>query len=147
MKSTAFGYNVLTVVFGIFLVIAILPLWKKLEPRMFPIVEQFTVSQVVPVKGGIAAQGTMKKVRECQFKSLAIYGKAPGDKTPKLLDYSFEAEASTKSRIEGHQAWGPWMIYIEGASEGWTISMYAYHECVHLYTLTSKLTEFTIGED
>lgn len=147
MRSAAIGYNTLEIVFGIFLVLALLPIWKQLEPKLFPVVEDFTVEEVIPVEGGIAAQGTMKKVRQCQFKSLVIYGKAPGAKKPQLLDYSFEIEAKTSSRVTGSQNWGPWMIYIEGVSEGWTVSMFAYHECTNLYTLTSKLTEFTIGED
>lgn len=143
MNMKLLGQRVLSIVVAAFLVLSLLPLWKQAEITMFPIVESFVVEQVTHTPNGVEVSGMMTKTRECQFKSLAIYG-VPPDSRPRLLDYTFDNNGIVTSRIPGIQQWGPWTIFIEGVEDDWEITMYAYHNCHQFYTLTTELITFTV---
>lgn len=106
--------------------------FKEVEPTLFPVVESFIITDVEQAEEGTSIAGFMNKVRDCKFEQLVAYS---GDR---LIDIEFGDIRSNigVSRVEGHQAWGWWMLIPPTDN----LRLYARHSCTTGMVLT-KLYE------
>lgn len=97
---------------SLFLFVA--PVWgwqgfKKIEPDVLPVVENFNIDAVSRTGDSLIISGSMDKVRECNFKGITVYDIA--HITPRLLDVQFlETPSGRQNRALGVQLWGAWKI-------------------------------------
>lgn len=146
--SQKYGFRVLELVFGAFLMVAIFFGSKSAEAILAPVVTDFEVLSAVQVEEGIEVTGTMEKARDCTFRELMVYVQRDDQKQPVAASFEFMDRAKDlKTRAAIAQAWGPWKIFIPGEYDRADISLFARHECHSFYDTQGKLHEFTIVKE
>lgn len=96
------------------LVFAIALVWswqgfKNLEPKLFPVVVDFTYQVERNQDGTMNISGEMNKVRDCPYQFMAVYDKAVSPM--RMLDIDFnDTPSNQQSKELGLQAYGPWKI-------------------------------------
>jgi hypothetical protein len=114
-----------------------------IDTKVFPVVRDFTVNTVSRQAGIVTIEGTLLKVRDCDFLGLAVYGlPEKGDKIP--LPHWTEDSHSSRGRGVGFQPWGPWRITVPEHPEVRFIEIIATHRCVGPWTQTARYTEFDL---
>ena len=107
---------------------------RWLEHKYLPVVSGFVVTYKDQTGGSLIIAGNMQKVRDCRFVEVAAYS---GD-TYLTLDFSDRhLRDHGKSRAEGHQAWGPWIITPNAPN----VRLIARHQCHILWDSTTVLLE------
>lgn len=107
---------------------------------VYPVVGEFKItSQKELPSGGLVIEGTMDKLRDCQFSEVTAYTQDGRQVYVHFLDKSATAPNTTRAvRI---QAWGPWEVY-SGKSQ--SVSLYARHSCHMFWSQTTKLTDINL---
>lgn len=144
-QKQKYGFRILEMVFGGFMVLAIMFLAKDFESTLFPVVKDFNVNEVKEVEDGIQITGDMNKVRDCTFRDMKVYMRVDGEKIPVAADFMFNDPAENlKTRASIKQAWGPWLIFIETEYDDADIALYARHSCHSFYDTSTKISEFSV---
>ena len=113
-----------------------------IDTRVFPVVRDFTVNTVNRQDGLVTIEGTLLKVRDCDFLGLAVYGLPDGDTRLPLPHWT--EQAPTRGRGVGFQPWGPWRISVPDVPEIQYIEIVATHRCVGPWTQSAIYTAFDI---
>ena len=104
------------------------------EQRFFPVVEKFQVTFEQHTHEGLIISGSMDKVRQCRFVEVAAYAGAA------YLSVDFPdrpAREIGKTRAEGEQAWGPWLITPDVEK----VKLVVRHQCHALWDTVTVLLE------
>lgn len=115
-------------------VISSLLLSRWLEHKYWPVVTGFAVTYRDQQADSLILAGTMKKVRDCRFVEVAAYS---GDRYLNLDFSDRHLRDHGKSRAEGYQAWGPWIITPDASP----VKLVARHQCHILWDSTTVLME------
>lgn len=96
--------------------------FKYIEPTVFPVVKDFTITSAEPAPGNrIKISGTFKKVRDCEFSGVIGYS---GDQYVSIT-FSAAPDARVVSRIMRKQTFGPWLLVPKVSH----LELYARHNC------------------
>ena len=108
----------------------------------YKVVAGFTVStQFVADNEGVLIEGTMNKVRNCEFVSVA--GRSASGDVAGVTFMDRRLNEAHYSRPLGPQKFGPW--YVEGKrGEGITLS--AVHRCHFLWPHFEDIGAFVVGQ-
>lgn len=115
-------------------ILSSLLLARYIEHRFFPVVTDFVVTYSDKKENAMTVAGQMQKVRDCRFIEVVAYS------SNQYLSVDFvdsPARQVGKSRAEGQQAWGPWLI-TPAASP---IRLVARHQCHALWDSSTVLIE------
>ena len=105
-----------------------------LEHRYMPVVRGFEVTFEEHEGELMTIAGRMKKVRPCRFIEVAAYS---GDAYLSLDFSDRHIRDHGKSRAEGWQLWGPWVITPDAPN----VKLVARHQCHILWDSTTVLWE------
>lgn len=104
--------------------------FKKIEPKIMPVVKDFSIDEVVTEGNTQRISGLMNKVRNCDFVELVAYS---GNH---LIGIGFTETPAPVSRVEGKQEWGWWVITPPVKQ----LTLYVNHACA-TGKVTTKLWE------
>lgn len=120
-----------------FFAMTALPVIDRYEARVFPVVEDFRITQWRNVAGGVLISGEMRKLRDCRFVELVFYaGDATDPQTPRemlFVEFLDGAPAGTATREPGRQPWGPWFVRAPKTAAGPDVFMRVTHRCHEAY--------------
>lgn len=111
----------------------------QIERRYFPVVKDFKVTSIERSEAGILIQGTMRKVRDCEFLQLTAY--VDNTQPVKVIFRDANGDGQDRTREVGFQLWGPWEIASNTHSH---IDLYSRHKCHLLWQQSGKVLELTI---
>lgn len=114
-----------------------------LDTKVFRVVSEFKVESASYAQGKLTLSGSMRKVRDCSYTGLAVYG-VRGTNPKNLLNYDFNDEY-IKHRSQGFQTWGPWTITVPLNSNYDYIEIVASHRCVGPWTQETKYVEYDLN--
>ena len=115
-----------------------------LDTRVFPVVSEFKVESASYAKGELTLSGSMRKVRDCAYVGLAVYG-VPELGPKNELSYDFRGEF-VKHRSQGFQTWGPWTVTVPVKSRYEHIEIVASHRCLGPWVQNTTYVEYAMGE-
>lgn len=95
--------------------------FKKIEPAIFPVIEDFKIVVAKDLGDKVAISGTMDKVRDCEFIEVVGYS---GEEHVAVVFNKYPG-APVVSRLVRKQTYGPWLL-IPKVPE---IELYAHHIC------------------
>lgn len=95
--------------------------FKEVEPEVFPVVKDFTITEVRPAGDNIHIYGSFNKVRDCTFVDVVGYS---GKKMVTVIFDKYPG-APVVSRIVKEQTFGPWLI----VPRVHQLDLYAHHIC------------------
>lgn len=101
---------------------------NRLEGLLFPVAENFEISNSVPYDNGIRFFGTFDKIRNCDFETITAYNSNRTSSTRILVRFD---DPST-IRPPGSENYGPWYTPTENLEN---LELYVYHRC-HPFWLT-----------
>lgn len=146
------GFSLLYILFGAFMIIGLLYLSKDIEREYFPVIKDFDILTISEYNDGFQITGTMNKSRECEFLGLVAYVNKPQTKLLKPISVEFGdlvqqdyAELHTRAPIE--QIWGPWYVTVPYDYEKTHIDFYAHHRCHSFYMTFAKIASFNVIKD
>lgn len=142
-----FSFNVLTMLFGVFAFVCCIYITKGIESRYFPVIEDFHINSMVSLNDTIVIQGTLNKVRDCEFKSLLVYAQLDDDVIPFIADVRFSLNGKGNTGAKIKQAWGPWNVVIPKEYVDATLTFYSTHSCITLYDTSNQLYEITFNKE
>lgn len=146
-KGVAFSFRILEITFGIFLSVCTFFIMKDVEAYLFPVVDDFSVNQIIELDDGIEMYGTLTKNRDCTFKEMMVYLDTDDGKLPIATDFEFlDPSRKLLTRASVSQQWGPWKIFIPNTYNDTDITIFARHQCHTFYDTTTKLHEFNINK-
>lgn len=104
-------------------------LFKQIEPKFFPVIKDFIITDVVDLGEDVYIYGTLDKVRACEFVDVVAYS---GDRMVQVVFVN--SGDSRVTRLARVQRYGPWLViprvpYLE---------LYSRHSC-WTGTVTTKL--------
>ena len=105
-----------------------------LERRYLPVVTGFEVTFEEHDKEALTIAGRMQKARPCRFVEVAAYS---GDAYLNLEFSDRHIRDHGKSRAEGWQSWGPWVITPDAEK----VKLVARHQCHILWDSTTVLLQ------
>lgn len=145
-KAQYFAFNMLQMIFGVFVFVSMMILLQCIEPKIYPVLNHFTIDEVAELddKDGFTIKGTLDKNRSCTFKAITIYTKRDYDNKLIPVNYSFEKNNQIHSRAPVEQSWGPWTIHLPSDYKSANIFIYTTHECHPMYDTVSLAKEFEI---
>ena len=107
-----------------------------------PVVVDFRVqTQFIADDAGVIVEGTMTKVRGCDF--VEVSARTAEGQVSAVTFLDLKPRAPTYSRPLGPQKFGPW--YVEG-QPGQGITLSAVHRCHFLWTHYEVLGGFVVGQ-
>lgn len=119
--------------------ILLLMVAHEVERRYFPVVKDFKILEVKRTAEGILVQGTLRKVRDCEFVQVSVYA---NDIQPiKVTFKDVDENSTTKTREVGFQLWGPWELLSGNFAH---LDIYARHRCHLLWQQSAKILDLTI---
>ncbi|QYX56699.1 hypothetical protein K1T73_16960 [Roseovarius sp. SCSIO 43702] len=118
---------------GLALTPAIFAVGPWIESRAFPVTRDTVIRQPHTTGAGVSLFVSFRKVRQCEFLSLAWY-RGP---VRHIVDFEPTAEQAPRTRPSGEQLAGPWLIRDLASLSG--SRAIAYHRC---HPLWITVTEF-----
>lgn len=115
-------------------VVSALLVGRWLEHKYWPVVTGFAVTYRDQQDGSLILAGRMQKTRDCRFIEVAAYS---GDAYLSLDFSDRHLRDHGKSRAEGWQAWGPWIITPDASP----VKLVARHQCHILWDSTTVLLD------
>jgi len=103
--------------------------------RSRPVIVDFSVSGQSIVDRRVIVSGTMNRARGCRLIEIVAHTSRAGRVGIQLLDVQAQARL-------GPQSWGPWAVW---AAPGDGVTLYARHQCVPWWDMTTKLGSFVVG--
>lgn len=145
MKSQDFGMRLLTWCIMLIMLLSAGMAYQRYETSLFPVITEFEVESVTPIKDGVMIQGVMEKNRQCEYVELGAYLFMDGDiyGVPVNVDFLSSEPIYTRSPLT--QRWGPWRVDIPYEFESARVEIWVVHQCNLLFQTHSKLTDFTIS--
>ena len=131
----------LSIIPYLMVVVTVLGIYQ-VDAKMLPAVKDFTVNTVKSVDGKLQIEGTLLKVRDCDFLGLAVYGLVDGQ--PKEVLPHWGDQDTQHGRGLGFQPWGPWTISIPATSRFQYIEITATHRCIGPWTQTARYTQIDL---
>lgn len=128
------------------ILIAMLMTWHSVEGHLMPVVERFKITSITysDTKDNVRIEGTMEKVRDCNYIGLsvnALYENTAVLKRP--VKYEF-LDLGIRDRSNGSQQWGPWEITLPVNPRASHIEVEAIYSCHVFWNTRTTLTKFLI---
>lgn len=92
--------------------------FKQLEPRLFPVVKNFTIETAVDNLSSVSIYGRFDKVRDCEFIGVIAYS---GNTHISVVFPPYPVV----SRLPREQTYGPWMLIPKTSH----LELYSHHRC------------------
>jgi hypothetical protein len=131
----------LSIIPYLMVVVTVLGIYQ-VDAKLLPAVKDFTVNSAKTVNGRLEIEGTLLKVRDCDFLGLAVYGLVQGQ--PAVVLPHWSDQEMQRGRGLGFQPWGPWTISIENPEEFQFIEITATHRCIGPWTQTARYTQIDL---
>ena len=129
---------------SVLLCLGILGTAKVVEPIVFPVVEDFRITEINYQSDKVILSGVLNQLRGCTFVDMNAYAIYQNKEIPKdLLQYTFRAN-TPRSRSVGKQAWGPWRIELPVMQSTSQIELTAVYRCHSLWDTHQVLTKFLV---
>lgn len=115
---------------------------RWVDTALFPVIEEFTVKEVLVVPLGVELSGSMVKpgYREsCHFDEVVAH--VNGELVAPVQFLDRKPDQSSYTRSAGFSRWGPWRIE---APEIKTIRLVSRHRCHGLWDHTTSLAEISV---
>jgi len=109
--------------------------FKTIEPHVFPVIKDFTITKAIHVGENVAISGELNKVRACRILDIVGYS----GKQYITVIYQDYPEALISNRLVRSQTYGPWIL-IPNVPE---VELYAQHLCT-TGVVTTKLFQGAI---
>lgn len=140
------GISLLTWCIVLFGAVTIGFVLRETDGRIYPVIQDFRVSEVANHDSGVTISGTMDKRRECYFRELVAYARYDDDEYPVAVPLEFDA-APVVSRSAIAQSWGPWVIELGEDYRDAEVSLYTRHSCHSLWDTSSQIARFSIRKE
>lgn len=142
MKPLSFNARIALAITPYLMVVTTVLGIYHVDTKMLPAVKDFTVNTAKSVDGLLEIEGTLLKVRDCDFLGLAVYGLTEGQPPVVLPHWSDQEEQ--RGRGLGFQPWGPWSIQVANVPEFQFIEITATHRCIGPWTQTARYTQIDL---
>lgn len=140
-KSVNTALRMWPIVLGMLIVIAI----NRLEHWLFPVVTDFTITEMQTEGTTIKLSGYMRKDRNCTFAGVSAKAKhQDGNYFSIPLVFNDKQDDHTNTRPTGTQEWGPWSVKIPVKPSINEVKLSSVHQCHAFWTTTSSLITFPI---
>jgi hypothetical protein len=95
----------------------------ELEPRFFPVIKNFVITEAVAQKNNtVYISGSFTKVRECKFTEVVAYS---GPTLIRVVFLDVGKSSPNVTRLAREQFFGPWRLEPKTP----LLELYATHEC------------------
>lgn len=124
----------------------LLMLASTIERKLFPVVTDFHVQEIIRFDDAVLISGIMRKERPCAFAGVSATGIADEGETALSVKFMDVDTDSNRTRPPGSQAWGPWRIVLPYAPKVTEINLSAYHDCHWIWTTKTSLAKVPVTE-
>lgn len=115
---------------------------RWVDVNMFPVVDRFTVKEVLVVPMGVDLSGELHKPEwreSCRFSEVVAH--VNGDSVAPIQFLDRAAGSPSYTRSAGVSAWGPWRVV---APDIRTLRLVSRHRCHGLWDHTTTLAEIEV---
>lgn len=117
-----------------------------IEKVFFPVVKDFTITEMKRTEHVIAISGYMRKIRDCRFAGVTAEGQSALGVTELPLLFKDNERSQASTRPAGVQGWGPWYIEVPINKELEVIELQAVHRCHPMWVSQTKLVTIPVSE-
>lgn len=118
----------------------------QVEHRLFPVVRDFTITEMRVDHNTLHISGYMRKVRDCTFAGVTAEGMSFAGSEELPITYRDNLNGDSATRPEGLQGWGPWNIEVPIQHQLDLVKLTAVHSCHPAWMTQTNLVTIPVGE-